>query len=60
MKYSFSVNAYDSDGDCYDRGIFIHLGGYTIIKFENLGELTEFSEMLSKSLEEIKEVLKFR
>lgn len=57
MDYSFSINRYDSDGDCYDRGIFIELGNCTIIKFENFDELVEFSETLAESLKEIKENL---
>lgn len=58
MRISFSVNAYDKEGDCFDEGIFIWLGNMerTILRFGDLAELEDFAkQILHSTVPEIKE-----
>ena len=55
MDWTFSINQYDRDGDIIDRGVFIHVGDITTIKFENSEELEAFANRILKSLPEIRE-----
>lgn len=58
MKYGFSINLYDKDGDIYDDGILVHVGDNTILKFKDTVELEDFAKAILKSLPEIEENLK--
>ena len=64
MKFSFSVNLYDSDGDVFDRGIFLHSQGTTgefVIKVKNIEALDSMIDNLKKirneAIESYEEVL---
>jgi hypothetical protein len=55
MKYSFSVNLYDKDGDEFDKCILVHVGDNTMIKFKDINELEKFADDILSSLGEIKD-----
>lgn len=54
MDYAFSKGLYDSDGDEYDDGLFIHIGKDTIIRFQDSVELEQFANRILSSLPEIR------
>lgn len=56
MDWTFSINQYDRDGDIIDRGVFVHVGDITTIKFKNSEELEAFCLQILSSLEEINSV----
>ena len=55
MKYAFSVNLYDKDGDEFDHCIVVHIGDDTMIKFKDIDELETFANSILGSLKEIKD-----
>ena len=55
MKYAFSVNLYDRDGDEFDNCVLAHIGEDTIIKFKDVEELEKFAHIILNSMKEIKE-----
>lgn len=55
MNCLFSVNLYDRDGDLVDRGVFLHIGDSTIIKFQDSVELEQFGNRVLHMLKEIRE-----
>lgn len=56
MKYSWSKNLRDSDGDIYEECILVHVGdGTAIIKFLDDKELESFANSILGSLKEIRE-----
>ena len=54
MKYTWSVNLYDRDGDVTDECVLIHLND-AIIKFNNIDELKDFAESIIKNIPEMRE-----
>ena len=55
MKYFWSVNLYDSDGDVNEKCVLVHAGEQTILKFKNSEELEDFAKEIFKSLHEMRE-----
>lgn len=55
MKYSFSANLHDNDGDVYENCILAHCGEDVILKFKNTQELEDFAKSILGSLKEIRE-----
>ncbi|WP_199426911.1 hypothetical protein [Thermaerobacillus caldiproteolyticus] len=45
-KITYSVNEYDSNGYCIERGITIWINQGTGIKFKNFNEFAEFVDIL--------------
>ena len=54
MKYSWSTNLYDYEGDIYDKCVMVFVGEDAIIKFKNAGELEDFAQRILRSIVEIK------
>lgn len=55
MKYTWSVNQYDQDGDVIDEGIFVDVGENVSVKFTDIDSLELFARAILNSLPEIKE-----
>lgn len=55
MKFAFSKDLRDRDGDVYEEGIFAHIGEDTIIKFKDANELEDFAKRILGSMKEIRE-----
>jgi hypothetical protein len=51
-KITFSIHSYDSDGDIYERGIYLHFDE-TKIRIGNLYCLTLFRDKLNKIIKEV-------
>lgn len=55
MKYEgFSINLYDSDGDVYDKGVFISMDSLSL-RFNDPKEVEEFAKSILKSMPELQE-----
>ena len=52
---TFTINLHDSDGDCWQKGIFLHFGDQLIVRFEDMKKLEAFREQLDVIIKEIKE-----
>ena len=57
MKYGWSLNLHDRDGDVYDECLLVHVGEDTILKFTSVEELDAFADKIKGSIREIKENL---
>lgn len=55
MKYAWSKNLHDSDGDVFEDCILVYIGDNTIIKFKDTNELESFAESILRSIKEINE-----
>ena len=56
VNITFSINQYDSDGDCIDKGIFLHFDSRTNIKVcDNFSEFEKIIKQLDMIKEEIEE-----
>lgn len=59
MKFSWMVNLYDDEGDCYQEGVFLFLGDdeRTIVRFNSIMELQDFLKGMAAALPEIQETI---
>lgn len=59
MKFSWTVNLHDNEGDCYLKGIFLFLGedDRTAIRFNSIVELRDFLKSITTALPEIQEAI---
>lgn len=57
MKYGWSLNLHDRDGDVYEECVLVHVGEDTILKFKSVEELDAFADKIKGSIREIKENL---
>jgi len=55
MQFSYSVNQYDKDGDCFDWCVLGYFNNNTILRFENLTEMRLLVEKMTAVVKEIKE-----
>lgn len=55
MRFSFSINQYDRDGDLFDKCVLGHFDSNTILRFENLKEMEILIEKMQSAVAEIKE-----
>jgi hypothetical protein len=55
MRFSFSVNLYDNEGDLFDVCVLAHFDSNTILRFENLKEMELLIENMQTAVIEIKE-----
>jgi peptide methionine sulfoxide reductase MsrA len=53
-KATFSLNLYDDEGDQYSEGVFIHIDENIILRFENIEEVEDFTNQLTKITSEIR------
>lgn len=51
----FSVHRYDSDGDVYEEGIFLHFGEVGVKVANDINDFDNFIGDLQKMKDEIKE-----
>jgi len=52
---TFTINEYDSDGDCIENGIYIHFDNTRIKMGESLKDFKELLSHLQKIYDEISE-----
>lgn len=50
----FSIDRYDSDGDCTDRCVCLHLQNGVILEFEDANALERFGQNILNMLPEIR------
>ena len=55
MKFSFSINEYDHDGDIAEEGIFLHSENFRIKIGEDISSIDELISNLNSIREEILE-----
>lgn len=55
-KIYFSINSYDSDGDIYEDGVYLHFGDTTIRVAENYIEFKEVVDRISLMQKQIEEM----
>lgn len=55
-KIYFSINSYDSDGDVYEDGVYLHFGDTTIRVAENYIEFKEVVDRISLMQKQIEEM----
>lgn len=53
MQVKFSVNQYDSDGDCFDECVLLQLDNGILLRFNGIEELKEFVDKTNKCIAEI-------
>jgi hypothetical protein len=49
----FSVNAYDSDGDIVQKGVFLHFGDTRVRAADSIKEFSDILQHLEAMVEEI-------
>jgi hypothetical protein len=54
LNATFSVNQYDEDGDSFDECVLIHLNNGVILRFNDVNEVDQFAERLTKLTNEIR------
>jgi len=61
MKFSWMVNLYDDEGDCYQEGVFLFLGDdeRTIVRFKSITELQGFLKGVAAAVPEIQEQINY-
>jgi hypothetical protein len=55
MDLGFSVNQNDRDGDPWDYCVLLHIDKNVILRFEDSGDLEEFSNRIKEMLPEIRD-----
>lgn len=53
MKISFSINQHDSEGDCFEQGIYLHFNDMFQLRVNNLYELCRIQKQLKEITREI-------
>ena len=51
----FSINRYDKDGDCFEKGVFLHFGKTTIKAADSIKEFSEIVDHFREMVNEIEE-----
>lgn len=54
-KIMFSINEYDSDGDIYEKGVYLYFGVARIRIAGDAEELNEFEKEIKKIITEIRD-----
>ena len=54
-KPTFTVNDYDSDGDIFKKGIFLHFGETRIKAADSIDEFRQIIEHFERMVDEIEE-----
>ena len=55
MDLSFSIDCFDSDGDRYEKGVYIHFGNTAVRICESVDDIEYFDERINKIISEIRE-----
>jgi hypothetical protein len=58
MKVSWSINEYDSDGDCYEQCVKLHLNDTIILTFKSVDELMDLADTIRGFRREMMEQIK--
>lgn len=53
QKVFFSINDYDRDGDCIDKGVFIHIEDVRIKASDTINEFVDFVKQFEDIIKEI-------
>jgi len=56
QNISFSVDSFDSDGDRYERGVYIHFGDTAVRICESVDDIEYFDKKINKIISEIREL----
>ena len=54
-KITFSVNEYDRDGDCTDKGVFLHFGGTKVKASDTIKDFADIVRHFEAMRDEIEE-----
>jgi hypothetical protein len=57
QRITFSIDSFDADGDCYEKGVYLHFGNTAVRVCESPKDIADIEEQISHLITEIKEAI---